>query len=81
MPPVEGIFCDGKIFDAYAFAANLTKKAKKRIILLDNYVDETVLLLLSKRKAKVSAEAHEIDTHGSDLWSFKTEKCRAEQIT
>jgi hypothetical protein len=58
LPPVEGIFYDGKIFDAYAFASNLIKRAKKRIILLDNYVDETVLLLLSKRNAKVSAEIY-----------------------
>jgi hypothetical protein len=58
LPPVEGIFYDGKIFDAYAFASNLIKRAKKRIVLLDNYVDETVLLLLSKRNAKVNAEIY-----------------------
>jgi hypothetical protein len=58
LPPIEGIFYDGKIFDAYAFASDLIKRAKKRIVLLDNYVDETVLLLLSKHKAKVSAEIY-----------------------
>jgi hypothetical protein len=58
LPPVEGIFYNGKIFDAYAFASDLIKRAKKRIVLLDNYVDETVLLLLSKRNAKVSAEIY-----------------------
>ena len=58
LPPKEGIFYDGQIFDAYTFASNLIKKAKKRIILLDNYVDETVLLLLSKRNSKVNAEIY-----------------------
>jgi hypothetical protein len=53
--PSEGIFYDGQIFDAYAFVANLIKSAKKSIILIDNYVDETVLVLLSKRSDKVSA--------------------------
>ena len=55
LPPTEGIFYDGQIFDAYAFVANLIKSAKKSIILIDNYVDETVLILLSKRSDKVSA--------------------------
>jgi hypothetical protein len=55
LPPVEGIFCDGQIFDAYSFASDLVKRAKKRIILFDNYVDETVLALLLNRKAAVSA--------------------------
>jgi hypothetical protein len=58
LPPVEGIFYDGKIFDAYAFASNLIKTAKKRSIRLANYVDETTLLLLSKRRAKGSAEIY-----------------------
>ena len=49
LPPKEGIFYDGMIFDAYVFVSDLIKRVKKRIILLDNYVDETVLLLLSKR--------------------------------
>ena len=49
LPPVEGIFYDGQIFDAYAFATNLIRSAKKSIVLIDNYVDESVLLMLSKR--------------------------------
>jgi acylphosphatase len=56
LPPLEGIFSDGKIFDAYVFASNLIKSAKESIILIDNYVDESVLLLLSKRKKNVSAK-------------------------
>jgi len=58
LPPKEGIFFDGQIFDAYVFISDLIKSAKKSIILIDNYIDETVLLLLSKRKPKVSAEIY-----------------------
>ena len=54
--PVEGIFYDGQIFDAYVFVSDLVKSAKQRIVLIDNYVDESVLLLLSKRASGVSAE-------------------------
>ena len=56
LPPVEGIFYDGQIFDAYVFVSDLIKSAKQRIVLIDNYVDESVLLLLSKRAPGVSAE-------------------------
>ena len=55
LPPVEGIFCDGQIFDAYVFASQLVKSAKTRVILIDNYIDESVLLLLSKRNENVAA--------------------------
>jgi len=55
LPPVEGIFYDGQIFDAYVFVSDLVKSARRRIILIDNYVDESVLLLLSKRASGVSA--------------------------
>ena len=55
LPPVEGIFFDGQIFDAYVFATDLIKSAKSSIILVDNYVDENVLLMLSKRSAGVKA--------------------------
>ncbi|KAA6332486.1 hypothetical protein EZS27_019011 [termite gut metagenome] len=53
LPPVEGIFYDGQIFDAYKFASDLIKSAKKTIILIDNYIDESVLTLLSKRTKEV----------------------------
>lgn len=56
MPPVEGVFYNGQIFDAYSFASDLIKTAKKRIILIDNYIDESVLLMLEKRSADVSAK-------------------------
>lgn len=55
IPPTQGVFFDGQIFDAYVFAADLIKSAKKSIVLIDNYIDESVLLLLSKRKAGVTA--------------------------
>ena len=55
LPPVEGIFFDGQIFDAYTFASDLVREAKKRIILIDNYVDESVLTLLDKREKGVTA--------------------------
>jgi hypothetical protein len=55
LPPVEGIFFEGQIFDAYEFVSKLVKSAKKRIVLIDNYVDETVLSLLTKRKKAASA--------------------------
>ena len=58
LPPAQGIFYDGQIFDAYVFVSDLIKSAKKSIILLDNYVDESVLLLLSKRQSKVSAKIY-----------------------
>lgn len=55
LPPVEGIFYNGQIFDAYKFANDLVKSARRSIVLIDNYVDETVLLMLSKRSVGVSA--------------------------
>ena len=55
LPPVQGIFFDGQIFDAYRFVSDLVRKAKQAIILIDNYVDDTVLALLDKRNSGVSA--------------------------
>ena len=55
LPPVEGIFFDGQIFDAYAFATNLIKSAKNSLILIDNHIDEDTLLMLSKRTTGVDA--------------------------
>jgi len=55
LKPNEGIFFDGQIFDAWHFVSGLIKEAKQSIVLIDNYVDESVLLLMAKRKAGVSA--------------------------
>ena len=56
--PNFGVFYQGQIFDAYIFVADLIKSAKKTIVLLDNYVDESVLLLLSKRQPKVDVQIY-----------------------
>ena len=53
--PKQGIFFDGQIYDAYEFVCELIKSAKSRIVLIDNYVDDTVLTMLDKRDAGVSA--------------------------
>lgn len=55
LPPREGVLFDGQIFDAYVFVCNLIRRAHKRIILIDNYIDETVLTLLNKRNRGVLA--------------------------
>lgn len=55
LPPVEGIFFDGQIFDAYKFAADLVKSAKTSLLLIDNYVNESTLFMMSKRNPGVSA--------------------------
>jgi len=53
LPPKEGIFFEGQVFDAYLFVTDLFRKAQKSIILIDNYIDESVLLMLSKRQKGV----------------------------
>lgn len=55
IPPMQGIFYDGQVFDAYRFVSDLIRKAKQAIVLIDNYVDDTVLTLLDKREKGVSA--------------------------
>lgn len=58
LPPVEGVFHNGQIFDAYKFVTDLIKSAKKSLVLIDNYVDESVLLMLSKRNQGVTAKIY-----------------------
>ena len=55
LPPVEGVFFNGQIFDAYKFVCDLVKSAKNRIVLIDNYVDESVLTLFDKRGDNIKA--------------------------
>jgi len=55
LPPVQGVFFNGQIFDAYTFVADLVRSATKSIYLIDNYVDDSVLVLLQKRNSDVSA--------------------------
>jgi len=54
LPPKQGVFYDGQVFDAYIFVADLIKSAKKSILLIDNYIDESVLQLFTKRKRNVT---------------------------
>ena len=55
LPPAEGIFFEGQVFDAHVFVSDLIRSAKKRIVLIDNYIDDTVLKLLDKRSSGVKA--------------------------
>ena len=55
LPPKQGIFFDGQIYDAYAFVSDLVRKALRRIVLVDNYIDDTVLTILDKRQDGVEA--------------------------
>ena len=57
--PTQGVFFDGQIFDAYAFVAGLIRKAGKRIVVIDSYIDESVLVQLSKRKAGVTVDIYD----------------------
>lgn len=55
LPPVEGIFYDGEIYEAYSFVSDLIRSAKTRIVLIDNYIDDRVLTMLDKRNNGVKA--------------------------
>ena len=59
LAPQEGIFFDGQIFDAYVFVANLIRKAKRRIVVIDSYVDDSVLVQLSKRNPGVTVDIYD----------------------
>lgn len=65
LPPHEGVFYNGQIFDAYNFIADLIRKAKKEIILIDNYVDDSVLKILNKREDNVSATIYTAHISGN----------------
>jgi len=56
--PDKGIFFEGQVFDAYVFVADIVKKANSNIILVDNYIDETVLTLMAKRQKQVTASIY-----------------------
>ena len=59
LPPKEGIFFNGQIFDAYAFVAKLIRKTKKRIVVIDSYVNDSVLVQLSKRNPGVTVDIYD----------------------
>jgi hypothetical protein len=76
LEPKQGIFFDGQIFDAHKFISDLIRKAEKTIILLDNYVDDTVLHLFTKRKENVSViiyTANLTKALTTDLKKFNTQ--------
>lgn len=58
LPPVEGIFYDGNMLEPFAFVNKLIRSARERIVLIDNYVDETVLLRLAERAENVQAKIY-----------------------
>ena len=58
LPPVEGVFHNNQVFDAHILMSDLVKQAKVRIIIIDNYIDDSVLTLLSKRKTGLIAEIY-----------------------
>lgn len=81
LPPKQGIFFDGQIYDAYTFVAALVRKAQRRIVLIDNYIDDTVLTMLDKRASGVDATIYtgriseqlqlDIDKHNSQYPPIK----------
>ncbi|MBO7490896.1 MAG: virulence RhuM family protein [Bacteroidales bacterium] len=72
LPPVQGVFYDGQIFDAYTFASDLIRSARERIMLIDNYVDDSVLKMLTKRGEGVSASI--VTKHISDTLALDIER-------
>ena len=79
--PKQGIFYDGQIYDAYSFVSGLIRKAVRRIVLIDNYIDDTILTLVDKRAAGVEATIYtgkltkqlqlDIDKHNSQYPPIK----------
>lgn len=57
--PKEGVFFNGQIFDAYVLVADLIRQAKSRIVVIDNYIDDSVLVQLSKRNAGVTVDIYD----------------------
>lgn len=81
--PKEGVFYDGQIFDSYNFISNLIRKARHEIILIDNYIDDSVLKILNKRALNVSATIYtshisenlklDVDKHNSQYPAINIE--------
>ncbi len=76
LPPAEKVFFDGQLFDAHILISTLIESAENRIVLIDNYIDESVLMLLSKRKVNVSAKIYTLQvsrTFRHDLQSYNSQ--------
>lgn len=80
LTPNEGIFFEGKVFDAYVFAAGIIKSAKKSIVLIDNYVDESVLTMLSKRKSSVTCDIFTSHTNNQLLLDVEKHNAQYSEI-
>jgi hypothetical protein len=78
LKPKKGIFFDGQIFEAYTFVSDIIRSANNEIILIDNYVDDTVLTMLTKRKNNVKVT---ILTKVSKQLSLDLKKCKDSLIT
>ena len=76
LPPKEGVFFNGQIFDAHEFICRLIKSANNRIILIDNYVDESVLVQLDNRNADVSAVIYTGDISRTFRQSINRHNCQ-----
>ena len=79
LPPVEGIFYENQLFDAHVLMSQLIESAQKRIVVIDNYVDASVLTLLTKRKQDVSATVYTYKI--SEQFSLDLEKHNAQYPT
>ncbi len=69
--PTQGVFFDGQVFDAYELAAKIIRSAKQNIVLIDNYIDESVLALLCKRKKNVKVTLLSKNSNNSLLLDVK----------
>lgn len=85
LPPREGVFFDGQIFDAYSFICDLVRSAKKRIVMVDNYIDDSVFRQLDKREAGVTATVfthsisktlqQDLERHNAQYPEIKLHRC------
>ena len=80
LPPVEGIFYDGNMLEPFGFVNGLIRSAKRCIVLIDNYVDETVLLQLAERSKEVSAEIYTQKVSPSFAEALKKHNAQFEAI-
>ena len=80
LPPVEGIFYDGNMLEPFGFVNGLIRSAKRSIILIDNYVDETVLLQLAERNKGVNAEIYTQKASPSFAEALKKHNAQFEEI-
>lgn len=77
--PTQGVFFDGQVFDAYSFVSDLVRTAKESIVLVDNYIDDTVLTLLSKKNTNV--QCHILTKNISKQLMLDVEKFNAQYPT